>query len=346
MIKVRKLRRGSKIAVISPSNGLPYKYPDIYNLGLENLKDIFGFEIIEYPTAKMEGRQLYLNPKLRADDINRAFKDDTVDGIICSIGGYESVRILEYLDIENILRNPKLIMGFSDAASFLSFLNYKGLVTFYGPSVMAGFAQMRSLPKKFKNHVEDILIKGKVPYSYAPYEKWTEGYKDWNDKNALGECTEFYQNEGFQVLQGLEDVEGYLWGGCIEVLEFLKGTTFWPDNSFWDDKILFFETSEEKPLPDKVGSMLRNYGTQGILNKVKGIIFGRPKDYSDLEKEELKGIISDILNIEYKTDIPVFFNVDFGHTDPKIILPLGALVKLSIKDKGITLMESPFSMDY
>lgn len=342
MIKVRKLKRGSKIAVISPSNGMPYKYPDIYNLGLKNLKDNFGFEIIEYPTAKMNGRDLYLNPKFRADDINRAFKDHTIDGIICSIGGYESVRILEYLDIENIIRNPKLIMGFSDASSFLSFLNYKGLVTFYGPSIMAGFAQMKSLPEKFKNHVEDILIERKVPYSYSPYEKWTEGYKDWDDKNTLGECTEFYQNEGFKILQGKEDVEGYLWGGCIEVLEFLKGTSFWPDSSFWDDKILIFETSEEKPLPQNVGSMLRNYGTQGILNKAKGIIFGRPKDYSDLEREELKGIISDILNIEYKTDIPVFFNIDFGHTDPKIILPLGALVKLSIKDKGITLMESPF----
>jgi len=342
MIKVRKLKRGSKIAIISPSNGLPHKFPHIYKLGLENLKDEFGFKIEEYPTATMDRRELYLNPKLRADDINRAFKDDTIEGIICSIGGYESVRILEYLDVDNIIKNPKLIMGFSDATSFLSYLNYKGLVTFYGPSVMAGFAQMKSLPEKFKNHVEDILIEGKVPYSYSPYEKWTEGYKDWDDKNTLGECTEFYQNDGFQVIQGKEDGEGYLWGGCIEVLEFLKGTSFWPDNSFWDDKILFFETSEEKPLPDKVGYMLRNYGTQGILNKVKGIIFGRPKDYTAYEREQLKGIISDILNIEYKADIPVFFNVDFGHTDPKIILPLGLKVKLSIENKEITLMESSF----
>lgn len=342
MIKVRKLKRESKIAIISPSNGLPYKYPDIYNLGLKNLEEDFGFVIEEYPTARMSGRNLYLNPKLRAEDINNAFADDSVDGIICSIGGYESVRILEYLDTETIIKNPKLIMGFSDAASFLSYLNYRGLVTFYGPSVMAGFAQMKSLPLKFMNHVEDILIKDEIPYSYSPYEKWTDGYKDWNDKAALGECTEFHENPGFQVLQGKEDCEGYLWGGCIEVLEFLKGTAFWPDSSFWNNKILFFETSEEKPLPGKVGYMLRNYGTQGILNKVKGIIFGRSKDYTPQENEELKRIISDILNIEYKADIPVFFNVDFGHTDPKIILPLGLKVKLSIENKSITLMESPF----
>jgi muramoyltetrapeptide carboxypeptidase LdcA involved in peptidoglycan recycling len=342
MIKVRKLKKGSKIAIISPSNGLPYKYPDIYRLGLKNMRDYFGFEIEEYPTANMDGRSLYLNPKLRADDINRAFEDDTIDGIICSIGGYESVRILEYLDVNKIIENPKLIMGFSDAAAFISYLNYKGLVTFYGPSVMAGFAQMRSLPEKFRNHVNDILINDKIPYNYTPYEKWTNGYKDWNDKKTLGECTEFYQNTGFKVLQGKEDAEGYLWGGCIEVLEFLKGTKFWPDSSFWNDKILIFETSEEKPLPDKVGYMLRNYGTQGILNKVKGIIFGRPKDYSPQETEELIRIIADILNIEYKTDMPVFFNVDFGHTDPKLILPLGLKVKLSIENNGITLMESPF----
>jgi muramoyltetrapeptide carboxypeptidase LdcA involved in peptidoglycan recycling len=343
MKKVKKLKPGSKIAIISPSNGLPHKYPDIYELGLKNLREVLGFKIVELPTARMSTEELYNNPKLRADDINRAFEDESVDGIIASIGGYESVRILKYLDKDIILNNPKLIMGFSDSTAFLSYLNKLGLVTFYGPSVMAGFAQLNSLPVEFQEHLKSFLFSNEIPYSYPSYQKWTNGYKDWNNKKVLGECTEFMDNNGWNFLQKGKKVQGKLWGGCIEVLEFLKATDYWPDKDFWNDKILFFETSEDKPLPDNVGYMLRNYGIQGALERIKGIMFGRPKDYSEEEKQELNTLVMNIMRKEFNvTDIPVVMNVDFGHTDPKIILPLGCEVEIDPEAKRITLLENPF----
>ena len=42
-------------------------------------------------------------------------------------------------------------------------------------------------------------------------------------------------------------------------------------------------------------------------------------------------------------DIPVIADVDFGHTDPKLILPLGCMVTLNPANKEITLMENPFN---
>lgn len=51
------------------------------------------------------------NPKLRADDINNAFADDSIDGIITSIGGYESVRILQYLNTDMITKKSKVYYG-------------------------------------------------------------------------------------------------------------------------------------------------------------------------------------------------------------------------------------------
>lgn len=344
MIKGKQLKRGSKIAIISPSAGLPNLFPEIYELGLRNIEAVLGCEIVEMPTARMAGNQLYRNPMLRAKDINDAFLDPSIDGIICSIGGYESVRILEYLDVERILKNPKMIMGFSDATTFLSYLNSKGLITFYGPSVMAGWAQLGCLEENFKKHVQDFLLNLVVPYPYTAYSNWTQNYKDWSDTKTLGQCGEFYPNANvFDFLQGNEESEGFLWGGCVEVLELLKGTKFWPECGFWEDKILFFETSEDKPLPFQVGNMIRNYGIQGILNQVKGILIARPKDYSEEEKAELKEIIKNILEIEFGVDyIPVVMNVDFGHTDPKFILPLGCLVKILPKTKEILLLESPW----
>ncbi|TVY11807.1 S66 peptidase family protein [Paenibacillus cremeus] len=345
MIKPKRLKPGSRIAIISPSSGLPFLFPDIYELGLRQLKELLGLEIVEMPTARMSPEELYRNPKLRADDINRCFADDSIDGIITSIGGYESVRILPYLDTELIVSHPKLIMGFSDASTFLCYLNQLGMVTFYGPSVMAGLAQMTHQPKEFVQHLQSFLFSGDFPYAYTPYPRWANGYQDWSILETLGELRDVHDNEdGWRFLQGGAIEEGYLWGGCIEVLEFFKSTDYWPDPAFWRDKILLFETSEEKPLPMQVGYMLRNYGMQGILGQVKGVMFGRAKDYTPQQKQELNKIIQDVIAFEFGADlIPVVVDVDFGHTDPKLILPLGARVQLDPFANAITLLESPFA---
>jgi len=90
--------------------------------------------------------------------------------------------------------------------------------------------------------------------------------------------------------------------------------------------------------------MLRNYGTQGILEKVKGVVFGRAKDYSRKEKEELNKIILSVIRDEFKvSDIPVIVDMDFGHTDPKLILPLGCMISLNPITKDIRLIENPFN---
>ena len=344
MKKPQRLKPGSRIAIISPSSGLPHLFPDTYELGLRNLEELMGFEVMEMPSARMTPQQLYSNPKLRADDINQCFKDASIEGIITSIGGYESIRILPFLDTEAILSNPKFIMGFSDATTFLTYLNQLGMFTFYGPSVMAGLAQMKHLPNSYTEHVKAILFSEDFPYHYAPYAEWTNGYKDWSKLETLGECHEFHPNEaGWSFLQGSTVQQGTLWGGCIEVLEFMKSTKFWPHESFWKDKILFFETSEEKPSPRQVGYMLRNYGMQGVLSEINGLIFGRAKDYTEAEKEELNKIIIDVVNEEFGAGhLPVVVDFDFGHTDPKLILPLGGKVRIDPLAREIVLLDSPF----
>ncbi|MFM9282411.1 S66 family peptidase [Paenibacillus jiagnxiensis] len=344
MIKPKKIMHGSKIAVISPSSGLPYLFPDIYELGLKNLQEVLGFDIVEMPTARMSPEDLYKNPQLRAEDMNRCFQDDKIDGIITSIGGYESIRILPYLDTEMIINHPKFIMGFSDATTFLAYLNQLGMVTFYGPSVMAGIAQIGNLPVEYTQHLKSILFPGEFPYSYTPFPQWTNGYKDWSNLETLGECQEFYENEqGWTFLQGETVEQGLLWGGCIEVLEFMKATAYWPDPSFWQDKVLFFETSEEKPSPGQVGYMLRNYGMQGIFTKIKGVIFGRAKDYTEEEKQQLNEMIVSVIKEEFGVDkVPIVVDFDFGHTDPKFILPLGGRIELRPGANEINLLDSPF----
>ncbi len=340
MIKPKMLKKGSKIAVISPSWGGPSVYPDIYRKGISNLEEIFGFEIIEYPTVKMKADELYKDPELRAKDINDAFLNEEIDAIIVSIGGYESIRILKYLDIDLILNNPKIIMGYSDAVTFISYLNYKGLVTFHGPTIMAGWAQIRNFDYLF-DYYKEMLLENNKENEIKPFPTWSDGYPDWANNENIGKVKKITENqEGCKWIQGNKKVIGKMWGGCIEVFNFLNGTDFWPDKEFWNNKILLIETSEEKPLPMQVGYIIRNLGIQGILNKITGILIGRPKEYTDEEKEDLWDIIKTITSEEFKNpDLLIIGNMDFGHTDPNLILPLGIDVEIDPIIKKIMIKE-------
>lgn len=328
------LKKGSKIAVISPSNGAPELFPDVFQKGVQNLKTLFNYEVVIYPSCTKTTEFLYNNPKFRAEEINCAFADTTIDGIICSIGGYESIRILEHLDIELILKNPKFIMGFSDSTSFLTYLNSLGLKTYYGHSVMAGIAQLHHFPNSL-DQVDQYLTTDWDQFEWTTSDEYVDGYKDWFvypseilDPKPNTHCFEVFTDN---------TMKGQLWGGCIEVLEGLKGTKYWPTPEFFDGKILFFETSEEKPTPDQVGYMIRNYAIQGLLNRVEGVIFGRCKDYTTDEYNELKRILLNIFEIELEIAPKVIFNLDFGHTDPKWILPYGVDVELKYKAKSLVI---------
>lgn len=281
------------------------------------------------------------NPKVRAKDINDAFADKEVKAIITTIGGDDSIRILPYLNAKIIQRNPKILLGYSDTTTLLAYCNSLGLVTYHGPSIMAGFSKMRRSPPEFKDHVKNILFRTKK-YEYKPYSQWYEGYPSWTDKDNVGKTNPLKENkEGWNFLQGKKVVQGEFFGGCLEVLEFMKGTNFWPKSSFWKGKILFFETSEDKPTPDQVKYILRNYGMQGIFDKIEGMMFGRPRDYSIEEKKKLEENILEIVRVEFgRSEMPIVTNVDFGHTDPQLIVPLGVKAEINPKKRSISLLES------
>lgn len=342
-IKPPRLQSGDTIAVISPSSGVADMFPHVYQHGLKNLREHFGFKILEMPTAMKDDAWLYHNPKQRAKDINDAFANPEVKGIITTIGGDDSIRILEYLDLDIIKNNPKVIMGYSDATTFLTYLNQQGLVTFNGSAVMAGFSQLEALPDSFSEHVRTILMSDMDSYTYQSYGVYAERYLDWNEPKNVGKIEALEKETiGWQWVQGSGKVRGHLFGGCIEVLEFLKGTQYYPQPEFWDNKILFFETSEEVPSISNVKYFLRNYGMQGVFERISGILFARARDYSDDDKHALVEMIRTVLSVEFnQPDLPVVANLDFGHTDPQWIMPNGILTEIDCSAKTIRLLESP-----
>ena len=284
--KPQRLHKGDTVAIVSPSWGGPSVFPHVYENGLQALKDL-GLKIKEFSTARESVDVLRNNPQMRAEDINSAFADSGIKAIFTSIGGDDSVRILPYLDKEVIKKNPKILMGYSDTTTLHVFCNLLGLTTLYGPSIMAGFSQMENLPKRFRQHVETMLFNPEEAREYFAYGEYVDGYPNWSDRDTVGQVNFLKKDDGWKWLQGEGTIQGELFGGCMEVLGMLKATPNWPHLDFWDGKIFFMETSEAKSPRYQVDHELRNYGAQGVFERISGFLVGRARDYADQEKKEL-----------------------------------------------------------
>jgi muramoyltetrapeptide carboxypeptidase LdcA involved in peptidoglycan recycling len=256
--KPRRLQPGDVAAIASPSWGGPAAFPATYEAGLRVLRDLLGLRVRELPHA----RDVAASPRERAEDLNLAFRDPEVRLVLASIGGDDSILVLPHLDVEAARRDPKIVMGYSDTTTVLVWLAQLGVVSFHGPSVMAGLAQASALPEAFLDHVRRVLFAAEA-VTYAPYGAFCEGYADWGDPANAGRTNALRADEGPRWLQGRGTRAGPLLGGCLEVLEFLRGTPWLPlDGATWDGRVLFFETSEEAPPPRAVKRMLRSYGAR------------------------------------------------------------------------------------
>ena len=93
-------------------------------------------------------------------------------------------------------------------------------------------------------------------------------------------------------------------------------------------KILFIETSEERSTPAFYAQMLRIFKERGIFDQINGIFVGKPQN--------------EIYYQEYKPDLPILYNVNFGHAYPRCILPYNALVAYEHNEKVLRFLESLF----
>lgn len=185
----------------------------------------------------------------------------------------------------------------------------------------------------FEKSIFDINSIGEI----IPSDVWTSEYLPWDISNKDIQRNT-YKNEGYEILQGNEIVKGRLIGGCIEVLEMIKGTEIWPSREQWENSILFIETSEDTPEPTYLEYWLRNYGSQGILNLVKGIIVGKPYDnkYYEEYKQVILKIVRDELGLKH---LPIMYNMNFGHTAPMITIPYGCLAEIDCDKSMFKILE-------
>ena len=127
-------------------------------------------------------------------------------------------------------------------------------------------------------------------------------------------------------------------GGCMNVLELLKNTCLFPAVDEFQDSILFLETSDTSPAPELFELWMMNYGASGILNVLKGIVFGKP--YAEKYYEEYKYIIKKVLKMYHLESLPVLYNLSFGHCEPKCCIPLGVMAEINCIQCSFSILES------
>ena len=341
MIKPNRLKENDTVAIVSLSCGMAGEtvFRHRYEIGKKRLETEFGLNVVTMPNALKGIKYLDDFPKARAADMMDAFKDSSVKGIFCMIGGDDTIRLLKHIDCEVIRNNPKIFMGFSDTTSNHFMLYKAGLVSFYGPSILAGFAENVSMHEYTKQYVKKLLFEPTDALIIEPSPEWTSEWLEWGDEannNIARKMTK--DKRGYEVLQGKGVAQGALIGGCLDTFPMFMGSEIWPALQHWDDKILFLETSEEFPPPRTLKYFLRGLAAQGIIERLSGIVFGKPQD--EKYYEEYKPIIKQVIGKEAgREDMPILYNLNFGHASPVCVLPYGVKAEINCDLKTFTLLE-------
>lgn len=330
-----RLKIGDTVATVSLSWGgagdekLLYRY----ETGKKRLEEM-GLNVVEMDSTLKGSEYVYNHPEKRAKDLMNAFKDPEIKAIISCIGGDDSIRLLPYIDYEVIRNNPKIFIGYSDTTITHLIMYKAGVRSYYGPSILGEFGENIEIFPYTLEYISQIFFEGDSLGFIKPAEFWSGERIEWLYENR--NFTKLMQkNTGYEVLQGEGIVEGHLLGGCVDVLEMAKGTEIWPDINEFDGAILFLETSEETMSPDNLLYSLRNYGAQKILQRLNGILFGKP--YQNKYYEEYKDVIRKVLK-EYKLEtLPVMYNLSFGHNQPMHIIPYGAVARLDLNNKRFSI---------
>lgn len=307
-----------------------------YEQGKKRLEDVFGLHVIEMPHTLAPDEYIYSHPEKRAEDLNSAFADKRIKGIFSVIGGEETLRIAPYVDYGIIHDNPKVFLGYSDTTSN-HYMCYKaGVSSIYGPALLSDFAENVSMSDYTVRWLRKTLFDTEALGLIEPSDTWTSEHLEWDVKNSRT-ARRFYPNPGYELIQGSRTCRGHLLGGCMEVFDWLRGTSLFPDINDFDGAILFLETSEDAPPPDFVRWMFRALGTCGVLDRINGLVFGRPykAEYTDDYHLELKRVLAEF----GRKDLPVLCNFNIGHCEPKCCLPIGAMAEINCENKTFSILE-------
>jgi muramoyltetrapeptide carboxypeptidase len=288
------LQKDDKVGIIAPARCINFEevHPSI------RVFQKWGLEVVLGTNIFRKCNQFAGKDDLRLADLQQMLDDDSIRAVICARGGYGTVRIIDRIDWTAFKRNPKWIVGYSDATVLHSHIHrHLGIETLHAimPVNITGDDVTSDALETLKN-----ALFGKIrSYSYPA-----------------------------TALSRPGEAEGFLAGGNLSILYSLMGSASEIDTA---GRILFLEDVDEYLY--HIDRMMMNLQRAGKLKSLAGLIVGgmdRMNDNTVPYGKTANEIIAEAV-ADYK--YPVCFDFPSGHGENNLALILGRKVKLKIENE-------------
>lgn len=300
----RPLCPGDRVAVVAPSS--PALEEEIRS-GVACLREM-GFEPVlgKSCTGSTPSRG-YLaaeSDAVKVDDLHDAFRDPSVDGIVCLRGGSGAGRLIRHLDAGLIAANPKVFVGYSDITILHAFIaKHCGLVTFHGPMVAS----------------ENLWREGPTREAFLRAVCGCE---------PLGLMQNPAGNDMVCIAPG--SCRGELTGGNLALLCTTIGTDAEIETR---DCVVLLEDVDEQPY--SIDRMLSHLLNAGKLADAAGILLGEFTEAEPPERSRERTVDVVIADLLAPLGIPVLGGFCAGHGETNLTLPLGAPVRLDASGRSL-----------
>jgi len=292
------IKPGSKIRIVSPAGKVNREHVLPAVDWLENQ----GYKV-ELGKHVFAGHfQFAGTDKQRLDDLQTALDDPETDAIICSRGGYGTVRIIDKLNCRNFQHHPKWIVGFSDITILHVCMNNLGVATIHG-AMPRYFFDENGLPTESLNSLMQLLSGEKIQYPIKTEKT-----------NKTGK------------------VSGELVGGNLSIISSLQGTKYEIDTA---GKILFLEDIDE--FLYHTDRMIHQLKLSGKLDNLAGLIIGDFTDMKDNESPFGKSVLEIVLEAVEEFSYPVCFGFPAGHDKKNLALAFGKTWELEVMEQDAVL---------
>ena len=268
----------------------------------------------------------------RADELNALIRDPQVRAIMSVIGGSNSNSLLPYLDFDALKRDPKIVIGYSDVTALLLGIHAQtGLVTFYGPALVASFGELSPLVDETLAGFLSVCMAGgaSLPHRLPTPTQWTEERLDWEHQTRAKQC---WPNRLISV--GTGRVRGRLIGGNLNTLAGIWGSPYMPPIARGD--ILLLEDSLH--LAETVERSFAHLKLCGVFDRIGALVLGKHELFDS--QGSGRRPLDILLEVVGEPTFPILAEYDCAHTHPMLTLPLGIEAELDLDAQSLTLCES------
>ena len=292
LIQPEPLKSGDTISILAPS-GVLNNFDNKITKAINIFKS-WGLNVVLGNHIYDKNGHFAGTDKNREKDFQKALDNKNIKAIWCARGGYGAVRIIDKLNFDNYLKNPKWIIGFSDITVIHNKLNFLNSESIHA-MMITGFediGQNNDSLSKLKN----VLFGDSLSYSIAS-----------NKNNKAGKS------------------EGIIVGGNLTLIQSTIGSK---TELKMKDKILFIEEIGEYAY--HIDRMLYSLKRAGYFENCKGLIVGQISDVKKNNTDFGRSINELILDVLDEYNFPILFDFPAGHEKTNFPIILGRKVILDV----------------